>query len=134
MLHVLIEFRNFIGDTHLGLLDLSTLMVFLFPPVIMHTVYLESQCTGDPPRSRLYRDLLTAICGEPGRGIYIVAAIFEKVAHPDALGPWIGVVIGGLFTLTGLTRRRDDAPPAEGPDADQRRLRAVMIALFAGLS
>jgi len=136
VLHVLIEFRNFIGDTRQGLLDLSTLMVFLFPPVIMHTVYLESQCTGDPPPPRLYRHLLAVMyVVSPAAGIYTVAAIFEKVAHPDSLGAFIGVVIGGLFTLTGLystavmmRRQPKDRTP------DQRRLRAVMIALFAGLS
>src|SRR5262245_15511835 len=41
VLHVLVEFRNFIGFTHESVLDLGTLMVYLFPPVIMHTVYLE---------------------------------------------------------------------------------------------
>ena len=52
VLHMLIEFRNFTGYTREGWLDLATLIVFLFPPVIMHTVYLESHCEGDPPPPR----------------------------------------------------------------------------------
>ena len=52
VLHVLIEFRNYIGYTRESLLDLGTMMVFLFPPVIMHTVYLESLYGDDARRHR----------------------------------------------------------------------------------
>jgi hypothetical protein len=136
VLHVLIEFRNFIGYTRESLLDLATLMVFLFPPVIMHTVYLESQCAGDAPPPRLFRRLLAAMYViSPVAGAYLIAAIFEKVPHPEPIGPWIGVAIGALFTLTGtyattLMLRRQ--PKVRTPD--QLRLRNVMIALFAALS
>jgi hypothetical protein len=137
VLHVLIEFRNYIGYTRESLFDLATLMVFLFPPVIMHTVYLESLCGDDaPPPPPLFRYLLTAMYVlSPIAGAYIVAAIFDKVPHPAPIGPWIGAVIGGLFTLTGIyatalmLRRR---PTVRTPD--QVRLRNVMIALFAALS
>jgi signal transduction histidine kinase len=136
VLHVLIEFRNFIGFTREGLLDLGTLMVFLFPPVIMHTVYLESQCGDDAPPPRLFRHLLTMMYVlSPVAGAYLVAAIFDKVPHPAPIGPWIGATIGGLFTMTGvyataLMLRRQ--PRVRTPD--QLRLRSVMIALFAFLS
>ena len=136
VLHVLIEFRNYIGYRRESLLDLGTLMVFLFPPVIMHTVYLESQCGDDAPPPPLFRRLLTAMYVlSPMAGAYIVLAIFDKVRHPEPIGPWIGAVIGGLFTLTGiyataLMLRRQ--PKVRTPD--QVRLRNVMIALFAALS
>ena len=56
MLHSLIEFRNFTGDTREGWLDLAhAASSFLFPPVIMHTVYLESQCDGDAPPPPIFR-------------------------------------------------------------------------------
>src|SRR5690348_6552665 len=46
-LHILIEFQNFTGMTGDSWLELGMLMlVFLFPPVIMHTVYVESLCEG----------------------------------------------------------------------------------------
>ena len=61
VLHVLVEFRNFIGFTHESVVDLGTLMVYLFPPVIMHTVYLESQCADEPPPPALYKHLLHAM-------------------------------------------------------------------------
>ena len=137
VLHVLIEFRNFIDYTRESLLDLGTMMVYLFPPVIMHTVYLESQCAGDealPPP--LFRRLLTAMyVVSPLIGAYVVAAIFDLVPHPQPIGPVIGTTIGGLFTLTGLyatvlmLRRQ---PKVRTPD--QLRLRNVMITLFGALS
>jgi signal transduction histidine kinase len=136
VLHVLIEFRNFIGYEHEGLLDLATLMVYLFPPVIMHTVYLECQCEDNAAPPRLFRRLLAVMYAlSPAIGIYVVAAFFEKVPHPQDLGPLIGISIGGLFTLTGLYSTAvmlGRQPKVRTPD--QRRLRTVMIALFAGLS
>ena len=52
VLHTLIEFRQLTGDTREAWLDLGTLIVFLFPPVIMHTVYRETHDDGEsaPPR------------------------------------------------------------------------------------
>src|SRR6187402_1401586 len=47
VLHMLIEFRNLTGGPERGWLDLATLIVFLFPPVIMHTVYREAMCDGE---------------------------------------------------------------------------------------
>ena len=137
VLQVLIEFRNYIGYTREGLLDLGTMMVFLFPPIIMHTVYLESLCGDEAPTPPpLFRYLLTAMyLLSPIAGAYIVAAIFDQVPHPEPIGPWIGATIGGLFTLTGMyatalmLRRR---PTVRTPD--QVRLRNVMIGLFAALS
>ncbi len=136
VLHILIEFRNFIGFTREGWLDVATLMVFLFPPVIMHTVYLESQCGGDAPPPRPFRWLLTAMYVlSIALGLYIIAAVLEQVPRPQAFGAVIGTVIGGLFTLTGvyatvLLLRGE--PKARTPD--QLRLRTVMIVLFAALS
>jgi hypothetical protein len=136
-LHVLIEFRNFIGYTREGLLDLGSLMVFLFPPVIMHTVYLESLC-GDtaPPTRPVFRRLLALMyVVSPAVGIYIVLAIFDAVPHPEPIGPWIGAAVGGLFTLTGIyatTLMLGRQPKVR--TRDQVMLRNVMIALFAALS
>jgi hypothetical protein len=135
-LHVLIEFRNFAGERHDSWLDLATLIVYLFPPVIMHSVYLESQRDGDAPSPPLYRHLLTLMYVVSLLfGAWVIAAIFDTVPRPQNLGMWIGVSIGGLFTLTSiyssvlmLRRQRQPRTP------DQLRLRNVMIALFIGLS
>ena len=60
VLHTLIEFRQLTGDTPQDdLLDLGTLIVYLFPPVIMHTVYRESHSDGEPAPPPIFRYLLT---------------------------------------------------------------------------
>ena len=136
VLHTLIEFRNLTGNTEHGLLDLGTLLVFLYPPVIMHTVYYESQCEGDAAPPPVYRRLLIAMYGLSLLiGVYTVAAIFHVAPRPEPLGPWIGAAIGGLFTLTStyctvlmLRRRRPSRTP------DELRLRNVMIFLFIAMS
>ena len=136
VLHVLIEFRNYIAYTRESLLDLGTFMVFLFPPVIMHTVYLESM-SGEEARPRpIARYLLAGMYVLSAvAGASIVAAVFDAIPHPEPIGAWIGAAIGGLFTLTGLyatVLMLGRQPKVRTPD--QLRLRAVMIALFAGLS
>ena len=133
---LLLEFRSFAGYRQEGWLDLTQFIVFLFPPVIMHTVYLESQYQDDGPPPAIYRYLLAGmyILG-PVMGVWMVGAIFEWAPYPKPFGLFIGVSIGGLFTLAGLyssvlmLRRK----PRER-STDQRKLRNVMIAGFAGLS
>ena len=133
---LLLEFRSFAGYRQEGWLDLAQFIVFLFPPVIMHTVYLESQYQDDGPPPAIYRYLLAGmyILG-PVMGVWMVGAIFEWAPYPKPFGVFIGVSIGGLFTLAGIyssvlmLRRK----PRER-STDQRKLRNVMIAGFAGLS
>ena len=56
VLHTLIEFRHLTGDNRRTTsLDLGTLIVFLFPPVIMHTVYRESHSDGEPAPPPIFR-------------------------------------------------------------------------------
>ncbi|MFA5909724.1 MAG: histidine kinase [Vicinamibacterales bacterium] len=135
--HALIEFRNLMGDATAGWLDLSTLVVvYFFPPVIMHTVYLESQCEGVSRPAAAARRLLGAMYVlSPAVGAYIIAAIFDLVPRPQPLNAWIGISIGLLFTgaslySTVLMLRR----PRPSRTPDQQRLRTVMIFLFIGLS
>ena len=135
VLHALIEFRNLTGSSERTTLDLATFIVFLFPPVIMHTVYLEAQCEGVAP-PRIYGRLLAAMyLVSPPLMVYLVAAVTGLVPLIEPLGPWIGVLIGGLFTMTSLYSsalmlrmpRREHSP-------DQLGLRTVMIFLFIALS
>ena len=133
---LLIEFRNFTGFTREDWLDLAQFIVFMFPPVIMHTVYLESQRDGDPPPPAIYRYALAAmyVLG-PVMAFWMVGAIFDWLPYPKPFGMFIGVTIGALFTIASiyssvLMLRR---PPRQHT-ADQLKLRNVMIAGFAGLS
>jgi signal transduction histidine kinase len=135
--HSLIEFRLLLGNTSRDWLDLSSLaVVYLFPPVIMHTVYLETHGEGQPPPPAIYRRLLAAMYGlAPAVGVYIMLAVFGLAPRPRPLNSWIGISIGLLFTLSSvystsimLHRRRPS------PTVDQSRLRNVMIFLFIALS
>jgi hypothetical protein len=139
----LIEFRYLTGDTRRDdIFDLATLLVYLFPPVIMHLVYSESTCEGEstgdgePPPPPIFGHVLSAmyIIG-PAFMIASVAMIFQLAPRPANLGAWIGTSIGGLFTLASiystvlmLRRKQRSRTP------DQLRLRNVMIFLFIALS
>ncbi len=135
VLHTLIEFRNLTGVTEQGWLDIGTLMVFLFPPVIMQTVYRDSTCNGGTTPPAIYRHLLWGMYVlSPLVGAITIAAIFEVITLPVALGPLIFSSIGGLFILASIystaimVRGRRPAPTPE-----QGQLRAVMISLYAAL-
>ncbi len=137
VLNALIEFRNLSGDTGYGWLDLGTLIVvYLFPPIIMHTVLLQSKCGDELAAPPVYDRLLQLMYViSPAAGLYIIAAIFGLVPRPSPLDPWIGGSIGGLFTLaslycTVLMLQR----PRPAPTPDQAGLRTVMIFLFIALS
>jgi hypothetical protein len=137
VVNTLILFRYLTGDAQRDdLLDLATLLVYLFPPVIMHTVYQESTCDGEPAPPPIFRHVLRAmyVIG-PVFMVTSVAMIFQLLPRPENFGAWIGGSIGGLFVLasmysTVLMLRRKRRTRT----ADQLRLRNVMIFLFIGLS
>lgn len=135
VLHTLIEFRNLTGVTERGWLDVGTFMVYLFPPVIMQTVYRESRCDGDAPPPAIYRYLVLGMYVlSPLVGGITIAAIFDVITLPVDIGPLIGTSIGGLFILasiysTAITLRRRRTTPTTG----QRQLRNVMVALYGVL-
>lgn len=136
VLHALIEFRTVIGQPHDSWLDLGSFIAFLFPPVIMHTVYLEAHAENAPPPRRIYGYMLPAMYVlSPAVGLYLILAIFDRVPAPEPLGAWIGGSIGMMFTLSSafsvavmLRRERRVMTP------DQARLRSVMLTLFATLT
>lgn len=138
VVNVLVEFRRFIIPSHSGdsWLDMATLLVYLFPPLIMHTVYLESWCAGETGAPAIFRWLVYAMYVlSLAIGAYVVAVVFELVPHPEPFGMWMGISIGSLFTLTSLystalmtrVRRRGRTP-------EQRRMRVVMVGMFIALS
>ena len=137
VLMTLVEFRYLAGDRlRDDLLDLGTMMVFMFPPVIMHVVYSESICDGEPAPPPIFRYLLGVMyVVAPIVLIASVAMIFQIIPRLGDLNTWFGLTIGGLFTIASvystvlmLRRKRRTRTP------DQLRLRNVMIVLFTGLS
>jgi hypothetical protein len=136
VLNMLIEFRRFTGHTEDSWLDLSALfLVYTFPPVIMHTVYVESLRDNEVPPGYANVALATMYAVSPMIGLYFIAAIFDLLPRVEPLGMWIGMSIGAMFTLasiysTALMLRKTPRPPTP----DQLRLRNMMIAGFAALS
>jgi len=136
VINLLIEFRNFTGYTREGWLDIASFIVYAFPPVIMHTVFLESHHDDEtPPPAWAKPALIAMYVISPLIGVYVIAAIFEKVPPPESFGLLIGGSIGALFTVASiyssalmLRKKRTPRTP------DQARLRTVMIAMFATLS
>ena len=119
--------RDLTGASSEGWLDLGTFMAFLFPPIIMHTVYLEAHSENSPtPR----RDLRLAdprdVRAVAGRRDLAAAAIFKVVPRPEPIGAWIGGSIGLMFTIsslfsTGLMMRRERRALDAGPAASAQR-------------
>src|SRR5688500_12133050 len=111
VLNALLEFRNLTGDTGDGWLEMATFIVFLFPPVIMHTVYLESHHDAKAP-PRLFRMLLYAMYVlSPLVGVWLILTLFRVLPRPEPIGAWIGISIGSMFVLssaysTALMMRR----------------------------
>jgi hypothetical protein len=137
VLMALIEFRYLAGDTlRDDFLDLATFIVFLFPPVIMHVVYRESSCDGEPAPPPIFGYLLGVMyVVAPIVLITSVAMIFRVIPRVVELNAWFGITIGGMFTIASLystvlmlRRKRRTRTP------DQMRLRNVMILLFIALS
>ena len=87
VLHLLLEFRAFTGRTRPGWLDLLQFIVFMFPPVIMHTVYLESLRDDEPAPPAVYRVLLLGmyILG-PLMALWMTAAVFDLAWYPPPFG------------------------------------------------
>jgi anti-sigma regulatory factor (Ser/Thr protein kinase) len=136
VLHSLIEFRNLAGDHKEGWLDLATFIAFLFPPVIMHTVYLEAHCEGATPPSRAFRTMLPLMYVlSPAAGVWLILAVLGYVPRPEPIGAAIGISIGLVFTIasmysSALMLRR----PGRKLTPDQSRLRTVMVFLFTAMT
>ncbi len=135
VLHTLIEFRTLMGATERGWLDLGTFIAFLFPPVIMRTMYLESNPQGSTPAPAFYRVLPGVMLAVSVVAFaYFVAAILDAVPHPTPLGPYIGTTIGVEFTLASFySISLMLGRPRRVMTLDQKRLRNVMLFLFAVL-
>jgi signal transduction histidine kinase len=139
----IIEFRALMGDPRENdWLDLIALgVVFAFPGVIFHSYLfatLEAAHASAASRRRWALVLLALYAGSIGTGLYVLAAIFRLAPRPEPFGVWIGVCIGGLFTVMSicsliLTRthpRRDATTAQRRLGSATNRLFLVMIAVF----
>lgn len=135
VLHALLEFQSLTTGGGGGWLQLVAFIAYLFPPVIMHTMYLEATCEDGASRQPYWLMVAGMYVLSPALGLYLLLAVLDVAPGPQPLGAWVGGSIGGMFTLSSLfstvimTRRhRQPMTP------DQSKLRNVMLFLFVSLS
>jgi signal transduction histidine kinase len=108
-------------------------LAFLFPPLIMHLVYRETNTPEDGPAvARRWRwPLAVMYLASPAIGVVVLGSIFGWWPRPVAFGRFIGSTFGVLFTVASvyctlvMVRRR----PRRRTTA-QRRMSHAMLALF----
>lgn len=121
-----------------GWLDLlQLLLVFGFPPLIMHTMYQEAHCAvwTDGPAKAWARRVLAAGYGLAllclGATLGIVFRLW-RVANADL---WIGLAIAGTFTISGFySSLVMSRKPRRTTTPDGYRLRRVLNGLFVVLA
>ena len=138
VLHAVIEFLALLGEPKEDdLLDLATLeIVFLFPAVIFHSYLLDAMAEGRAPEVfRRWKVVLWALYAVgTALAVYFTLAIFDLAPRPRPFGRWIGIAIGGQFTVMSICAmivRR--ANPRRDATADQRRLGSALNVLFLGM-
>jgi signal transduction histidine kinase len=137
VLNAIIEFRYLLGEARDNdLIDLAALViVFFFPGLIFHTYYIETATRSGGPTASRWRGLMWALyAAGVAMALYFPAVIFDVIAGPSVLGPYIGLSITSLFTVMSigclvLMRRQPERPPTR----DQRRLRVAMKGLFVAM-
>lgn len=124
--------------TSRGWLDLGQLvLVFGFPPLIMHTMYQEAHCAtwpDGPPKAWARRVLGGGYAIAVACLVTTLGIVFRWWRVPDA-DVWIGVSIAGTFTLSGTYASVVMArKPRREHTTDGQRLRRVLNGLFVVLA
>ena len=121
-----------------GWLDLIQLvLVFGFPPLIMHTMYQEAQVDAwpaGPARTWAGRVLAGGYAIAASCVVLALGIVFRVWQVPSA-DVWIGVAIAGTFTLSGTYSSMVMArKPRRSTTTEGQRLRQVLNGLFVVLA
>ncbi|MGE0812451.1 MAG: sensor histidine kinase [Vicinamibacterales bacterium] len=111
-------------------------LAFGFPPLIMHTTYLEGRCDAWAPRARAWAwwPLAAAYLAAPLALAGALALVFGVVKSAFA-GPIIGFSIAGLFTVAGIySGILMNRNPRTAVTAEHRELRRALNGLYALLA
>ncbi len=132
------QFMNMVGGgRRLGWLGVLQLMlVFGFPPLIMHTMCKEGHVDEWPEPARTWglRALVAAYITSTLAVAAVAALIFGVVRVADA-DTVIGLSIGGLFTISGIySSVVMSRNPRRAQSREGAALRRVMNGLFVGLA
>jgi hypothetical protein len=130
------QFDEFVNGPRRNFLDLAQLfLVFGFPPLIVHTMYLEAHVPSWPGRARTWATGVLA-------GMYVatplaltmaMSLVFELV-RVERPGAYIGSSLAVLFTTAGLySAIVMNRSPRVAVTAAQRQMRRVLNGLFAAL-
>jgi signal transduction histidine kinase len=109
-------------------------MAFVFPPLIMHVVYRESECDDRESLAAGWRWAIGAMYVlSPIVGLTLTALILGLLPRPTGLGRYIGSAFTVLFLASSaysvaLMLRRRRLPSEKRPE--QRRLGNAMLTLF----
>lgn len=130
------QFDEFVNGPRRNTLDLAQLfLVYGFPPLIVHTMYLEAQV---PAWTGPAKTWATAVW----RGMYVVTPLAAAIALALVFGwvrvPRAGALIGGslafLFTTAGLySAIVMNRNPRQAVTQAHRQMRRVLNGLFAVL-
>ena len=140
VLQAFYEFGLLIGDTALRearVPDIARLLLtFAYPPMIMHTVLEETECQSrvrPGPTWRYLVFLMYAVA--TGLAAFILLAAYDYIPRPRPFQAWIGISVGGLFTLcsiycVALMQRRHHSTTRR---PEQRGLSRAMVWLFLAM-
>lgn len=139
-LNAVVEFSMLaFGPGHARWLETGVLTVaFVFPPLIMHLVYHESDAECGEPIARAWRWPVSVMYVlSPAVGLFIVGAVLGWWPRPVGFGRVIGSTFGVLFTAASIysstvmvrSRRRSHRQPPM-----RRRLANAMLVLFFGIT
>jgi two-component system LytT family sensor kinase len=130
------QFDEFVNGPRRNTLDLAQLfLVFGFPPLIVHTMYLEAHVPTWTGRAKMWA---TAVW----RGMYVVTPLAAAIALALVFGwvqvPRAGALIGGslafLFTTAGVfSALVMNRSPRQAVTQAHRQMRRVLNGLFAVL-
>ncbi|MGD9906122.1 MAG: sensor histidine kinase [Vicinamibacterales bacterium] len=129
-------FDEFLSGPRRNLLDvLQLVLVFGFPPLIVHTMYLEAHVPEWTGRARAWGSgvLGAMYVVAPAAMAASLAVVFDLVDVPAA-GAWIGGTIAALFTAAGIySAVVMNRNPRASLAPEHRRMRRVLNGLFAAL-
>jgi len=130
------QFDEFVSGPRRNVLDLlHLLLVFGFPPLIVHTMYLEGRVAEWTGRARAWATgVLVAMYVAAPLSLAVAMSIVFGVVQVARPGGWIGGLLSALFPVAGvyaaLAMNRN---PRGARTPQHRQMRRVLNGLFAVL-